>query len=577
MRIQSQHLVKLIMVLAIALMGGFFWLCGGVVQADDGQTDYLNQKLVDYQIPANVVQVIIDNSLDANGQRPNVSAQDLTVGDVQQFKTFSLAVRTKNSDGTYTSATSDTVANWIASLKTNDNNYVETADMLLYQDIAQDDGQNFTPAKLLTSGIMENYGHQAYDVASLPVYNALMAIAMSATNATTVDLTGIVSQVNDSGSNLRMKMLAMFRTSDLTNLQELDLGRNMFGAETMGGWAYDSFMGATLKSSSVVTWDLSYENLATLDANLLKNLGNQTRNINLSSNVLKTINYNNGQYLGVTGPDGSVDLGDNTKLDTDDGATFYVLATILSTGGKTILPDPIANEVVAKAITTWPNINNLGVAAVADQLTDDTLATVINAGNAADLLASINVNELTSAAIQGLSEDDFTKLVAIVKEQTDGAAKVKILISKRRAIKDLDVASITASGSWNFGSYILGSADRTLSDLDNNVTLSGSLPAGQQISVTMGAWQSESASFDPALKINTTSDGWLLSDTDLLVNQPVTAFRNQTSEKVAFDLVLNHPELTIPDDQITNLKQQEYTGTLTWAVEDIPAADVAGQ
>lgn len=279
----------------------------------------------------------------------------------------------------------------------------------------------------------------------------------------------------------------------------------------------------------------------------------------------------------MTGPDGSVDLGDNTKLDTDDGATFYVLATILSTGGKTILPDPIANEVVAKAITTWPNINNLGVAAVADQLTDDTLATVINAGNAADLLASINVNELTSAAIQGLSEDDFTKLVAIVKEQTDGAAKVKILISKRRAIKDLDVASITASGSWNFGSYILGSADRTLSDLDNNVTLSGSLPAGQQISVTMGAWQSESASFDPALKINTTSDGWLLSDTDLLVNQPVTAFRNQTSEKVAFDLVLNHPELTIPDDQITNLKQQEYTGTLTWAVEDIPAADVAGQ
>lgn len=172
---------------------------------------------------------------------------------------------------------------------------------------------------------------------------------------------------------------------------------------------------------------------------------------------------------------------------------------------------------------------------------------------------------------------DFTKLVAIVKEQTDGAAKVKILISKRRAIKDLDVASITASGSWNFGSYILGSADRTLSDLDNNVTLSGSLPAGQQISVTMGAWQSESASFDPALKINTTSDGWLLSDTDLLVNQPVTAFRNQTSEKLAFDLVLNHPELTIPDDQITNLKQQEYTGTLTWAVEDIPAADVAGQ
>ncbi|MFD1484069.1 hypothetical protein ACFQ5J_02360 [Lacticaseibacillus baoqingensis] len=532
--------------------------------ADAGKT-----LVGDLHLPAAVVQVLVANSTASSGAAITTAPDAVTVGDVATWQTVSLAQRTVNNDGSVTSTPSAAVASWLASLAQTPSpqhpDAVESADVLLWQDMAENANGTYSPAAILGGSIPTGYGRsQVYTSANMPVFNTLMAVLMSAQNAQVIDLTGIVGQVQPAAN--RVKMLAMLQTPELPNLQELDLGHNMLGDQTDSNWGYYRFRMTTLHSASVRSWDLSYEDFSYLDANMLANLGAQTRNINLASNVLKTINYNNGGYLGVTGADGSVDLSNNDNLSSVDSDTFYVLAHVIGIGGDTILPDAIANAVITKALTTWPNINNLGVNAVADQLMAATLAELANTQNAATLLATLQVDQLQAAAVQGLSDADFAKLCQVVP-----ADQVSRLQAKRQKTTP-NTAKLLANGNWLFGAYHIGETTTSISIPQQVVTISGTLPPGQRLSVTMSPWTAAAAQLAPVLGLPAGANGW--QETNLEVDSAAVVLTNPNPTAMDFDQTLAGVTLKIPDAQLSQLQPDTtYTGTFTWTFEDVPTSD----
>ncbi len=528
---------------------------------------YPDQTLVgDLHLPQQVVAVMVANSLDATGKTPSVAPAAVTVADVQQWQTVALAARTQNADGTYTSATAPTVASWVASLATTTDEYVATKDMLLAQDLS--DG-SYSAAGLLdgSSTISVAYNRtQPYTTANLPIFNVLMAVMMSATKAKTIDLTGIVSQVASPAN--RVKMLALFQTKTLPHLETLDLGYNLFGqGVTSNSWYYTMFRTRTLASSSVVTWNLPYEELESLDADLLSSLGSQTRNINLASNVLTTLNYNNRGYLGTGG---KIDLSNNDNLDSVNSDTFIVLATIISTGGNTILPDAVANAVVTKALENWPNISNLGVNAMAPQLTTATLAAIANMASIKQLVAALDPSKLLASSVQGLTDADYQKLY----DSLDATQKAA-LAAKRAGGGGGKTARLNADGAWTFANYRIGQPDAVVGTGSTPVIISGSLPPNQQLTVAMSAWTNGNSQIAPLLSLPAGTGGW--QAVNLEVGQPEVVLSNPNDNRnIGFEQLLRQPLLTVPNAQLNKLRAgQNYTGTLTWTIQNTPTTDYA--
>ncbi|WP_461214853.1 hypothetical protein [Lacticaseibacillus sp. GG6-2] len=550
-----QVVSMLLMTLATIFVVGFLSAKQPVAAAT-----YPNQTLVgDLQLPEAVVKVMVANSLDANGQTPNVAANAVTVADIQQWQTVSLAERTQNADGSYSSQTSDTVAKWVGSLKTTNTDTVETGDMLL----AQDMGDGSYPAAGLLDGsktVQVAYNRkQTYTIANLPVYNVLMAVLMSATNAKTIDLTGLVSQV--ATASTRVKMLALFQTKVMTNLKELDLGYNLFGPGLSGStWAYWTFRSQTLNSSSVTTWDLSYEQLTSLDSDLLSMIGNQTRDVNLASNVLETIAYNNGGYLDTGG---NIDLGNNSDIDPNDSTTLYVLTTIVSTGGNTTLPDAVANDVVAKSLGSYPRISSQGIDALAPQLTTNTLKAIASSTDAKTFLADVDPSKLLASSVQGLSDADYQKLYDHL--DTDDQS---VLASKRTGGSNTgggttdQTGRLAASGNWLFANYTIGQSDPVKGTGATPVHVSGSLPPNQQLTVSMSTWSNGNDAISPSLSLPAGDNGWQAVNLD--VGSPEVVLTNPNHSMLTFEQTLQSPLLTVPDEQLVGLQaDSSYTGALT--------------
>lgn len=127
-----KHLFIVLSTLLVLIAGSLF-----VGQQRVEAASYDDLTLVgNLGIPQDVVSVMIANSLDANGSTPNISVDALTIGEVDQWQTVSLADRSQNADGSFVSAVDSTVANWVGSLSTNNNDAVETSDMLLSQDLS---------------------------------------------------------------------------------------------------------------------------------------------------------------------------------------------------------------------------------------------------------------------------------------------------------------------------------------------------------------------------------------------------------------------------------------------------------
>lgn len=264
---------------------------------------------------------------------------------------------------------------------------------------------------------------------------------------------------------------------------------------------------------------------------------------------------------------GIIDLSDNNNLDSANNDTFIVLATIISTGGDTILPDAVANAVVSKAIDNWPNISNLGVNAVASQLTTDTLAAIANSQNAKSLLSVLDPDKLLASTVQGLDDASYQKLL----DNLTDAQKVKL--EQKRSHDSGNTAtkaSVTATGNWTFGNYTLGQT--TPLTAGEKVRLTGTLPAGQRLSVTMSDWTSGNSEFAPQLSLPAGDNGW--GAVDLQTGTAAVVLTNPNTTVMQYDQTVANPSLVIPASQVNHMQVgATYTGTLTWTIENVPNTD----
>lgn len=76
-------------------------------------TAYSDNLVADYNIPSEVIQVLLDNSLQSDGQTPAAAGKTIsnfTIADIEQLTTISLAQRTKQANGNYVSKPADAVA-----------------------------------------------------------------------------------------------------------------------------------------------------------------------------------------------------------------------------------------------------------------------------------------------------------------------------------------------------------------------------------------------------------------------------------------------------------------------------------
>ncbi|WP_390409228.1 hypothetical protein [Lacticaseibacillus jixiensis] len=564
-----QRILIIITSLLLVLSGGF-WFAQNTPTVAAGADDLT--LVGDIGLPKDVVQVMLDNSLDASGHTPTVSADAVTVKDISTWQTVSLANRVAKG-GDYQSSTNSTVAGWIGSLVTNDSNYVETKDMILYQDVALNNGGNYSANAILTTEIPMGYGRPAsYTATQVPIYNKLMAVLMSATSAKTIDITGLVSRVSDASA--RVKMLAMFRTCDMAHLTELDLGSNNFGAGIGGsGWSYNVFQLTTLSSNSVETWDLSFEGLTGLDSVLLQHIGSQTKNVNLASNSLNKMDWNNSGFLKSASNDGVLNLDANTEIDSQDSTTLTVLMKLLGNGGSTVLPEEVANSVITAAFVT--DNYELTVAAlnqVLPQLSPETLATLVQVAakneysKAANIFKdpALDVAALPASTLQDLDSKTFDSLLNVVDK-----TNVDKLADKHEGGGTVaDPASLSVNGNWTFD-YTLG-ADSTNIKSDDIVSLSGLIPAGQRLQVSMSTWVSGSYELRPTLSFMQGA-----KQLAIIAGDPaITVISNSSTTALTLSSSLESARLRIPTDELSQLApKQAYSSKVTWTIENVPDAN----
>lgn len=430
------------LMLTAMILGGLannFVLPNGLSQLTQVQvSDYVTaasvstRTLTSYQIPKAVVQTILDNSLMSDGKTPTADGKtvdNFTIGDVQNLKVLSLATRTKNSDGTYTSKANAAVADWLESMDYATNN--PGSQVLQTKDVVLGAG-NLSDGKIkaqtfLQNGVPTYSDNQYYN--PTPVLNILMAIINSATNATTLDLTGMLSKVPSQTNygTVHMGILALLQTPQLTNLKTLNLGDNQIGVDKVtAGFdsnAYYLFRSTTLTSSSVTDLDLSDNGFTTLDDNILSGIGSQISGLNFAGNNITSISYNNGNTFSNASKSegGSVNLSGSDNLDVS-GNTAYVIASALNSGGSSLtLDNKTANALATNQIAngnSWPGVNSAGFTAIAPQLSGDTVATIVDknatavTSNVLETIATKNADALDSKTLTNLANNNASAITS---------------------------------------------------------------------------------------------------------------------------------------------------------------------
>lgn len=442
-----------------------------VVRADTAST-----TLLQLGIPKAVIQTMLDNSLESDGRTPTAAGgtvNTFTVGDVQKLKTLSLATRTKNADGTYTSKANSNVADWLGSLDytatTGGASPVVTNDVVLGADYLST-GQT-AASTILDKGVPKWSGGDQYYTPT-PILNVLMAVINSATNATTLDLTGMLSKVptQSAYSTVHMATMALVQTNKLTNLKTLNLGGNRLGSDQQGaaaidGSAYYLFRSNTLTSNSVTDLDLSNNDFTTLDGNILSGIGSQISALNLGGNNITSIDYNNGSVFSNASKSdgGSVNLAGSENLNVS-GNTTYVIASALNSGGASLtLDDKTANDLATNQLASqsaWPGVSSAGFQSIAPQLSGSTVTTIVSqnatavTSNVLQTLATTNADALSANTLTSLADknanaitaDALSSIAANNATAIDDKVVSPVLANKPTAITS-DSLSAIASGS----------------------------------------------------------------------------------------------------------------------------------
>ncbi|MFL4499408.1 hypothetical protein [Weissella sp. MSCH1] len=489
-RKQQTRLRAVVAFLSLAMLGSAGAMGYEIVTNQPAQliqADATTKTVLSLGIPKAVIQTMLDNSLMSDGKTPTAAGKtvtNFTVGDIQKLKTLSLATRVKNADGTYTSKTNAAVADWLGGLDYGSTNGggspVVTADVVLGADYLST-GQT-TASSILDNGVPKWSGGDQY-YSPTPILNVLMAVINSATSATTLDLTGMLSKVpaQSNYNTVHMATLALVQTNKLTALKTLNLGGNQLGVDKQGsaavdGSAYYLFRSNTLTSGSVTDLDLSNNDFTTLDGNILSGIGSQISSLNLGGNNITSIDYNNGSVFSNASKSdgGSVNLAGSENLDVS-GNTAYVIASALNSGGASLtLDDKTANDLAANQIanqSAWPGVSSSGFQSIAPQLTGDTVSNIVDknatavTSNVLETLATtnadaINANTLTSLAdknANAITSDALSSIAANNADAIDDKVVSSVLAKKPEAITSDSLSAIAQNSSGALNSDVVSS------------------------------------------------------------------------------------------------------------------------
>ncbi|MCI1902078.1 MAG: hypothetical protein LKI93_05045 [Bifidobacteriaceae bacterium] len=603
-------------------------LCGGVSSASvppvsAAEATYPATTVVSYGIPGDVVQVICDNSRMADGKAPcddGITAATMTLADVAQMTVFSVANRTKSTDAddVASSTPNATVATWAKDVVdraaatwvknatnaqrvvTDDESRVKS-DAVLRYDLWTDASVS---QKILTDGVPKYSGGlgaaNSWNTPT-PVFNVLMALANSATNATTIDLTGLLSKVDLSATTypgVRLKLLSLLQGKSLAKLTTLKLGYNGIGIDSQAcansgsvddctDSAENWFRSGPLAAPSLDALYLDNNDIHAIDATMLSDAAQTVTKLYLSGNDLSTLNYNNGQFFQsiLNNPDSVLDLSGNLSINEEDKNTLFVLEKAIETNGAAITIEQSvlsATLIAAIADTTWcGTLSVKGLESVADRIDTSVLsAWLAYSADPTNKCAPLTptteildaIMEKSTASVEGLSEQDKKNLQTMIDSTTDAGVK-EALERMLEIANSASASSIEVSGTLDFGSVSIedlyaGAPVESASTL----TMKGTLEANQKLTVEESPWVSASGtSFTPelslqlsgvfgALTVNSTVDLTSHSPVDVV---PVSSSSAVNSGTRDFDLSVDKAALTgLP----ATLTAGQYTGSLTWSL-----------
>ncbi|MGF2942220.1 leucine-rich repeat domain-containing protein [Enterococcus xiangfangensis] len=496
---------------------------------------YDSNTLMAYDIPDEVIQVILDNSTYSDGTTPSSRGQtpaSFTIGDVEQLVTISLATRSKNNNGTYTSTPNAAIANWVASLTSSSGYDVsDNAYRLNAAGTVDSVTGSLTTKELTFDSHSAGSGYR-------PPFNFLMQILASATNATTVDLTGMTSKITN--TTLVEQLLCLFQTDRLPALKTLILTHNNLVSTTYYKMASTIF-GVT-DAQSVTTLDLSYNNMKYDSTSLGQSafsIMKKLTNLNLVGNDVNLISgWLTDALNQVTGNDGSIDISDG-HLDTNDYNTLNTIMVLLNAGkGDISLNDETINDVfVSVPLYGTPAQPTVDVITkYLPQLTDETIRNLID-------------NNRNVAA-----NPEFKKML---EEMLNGHTKPP------------ESNSLQVEGGLNFGQdnklSQIGTADIVAKD---SIKLSATITAGSSLMVSVNQWvgTEDGSTFNASLIVPAYDSYWntFVVDTDKKV-----LYQNTTAQTVKINKEIVGLTLNIPADQQTKIHAEiSYNTTINWSISN---------
>ncbi|MFC4652936.1 hypothetical protein ACFO26_08435 [Lactococcus nasutitermitis] len=497
---------------------------------------YYSNTLEAYEIPDDIIQVLLDNSSYSDGTTPTERGETpatFTISDLKQLTTVSLATRTQNADGTVTSEANETVADWIANLKVNqDYSISEAAYSANTTDLVE--GEN---GSLATKDIIQD------GTAAQGAFNFLMQILASADQATTVDLTGITSKVAD--ATLVEELLALFQTDRLTNLQTLLLADNNL--------KYTSYyeLGDTIFSEApeqnITILDLSNNGMQSSSSNTHFPITAHLTNLNLKNNALISLAQwlleatqniaDNGGTLDITGND----------IDVSDYNTMDLLLTLFNEGEDDFdLDDATINnllQAIPKASTKWQPTEAL-IRSYLEQMTVKTLQMLL------DNDPNVQNNQ---------------DLIALIQQ------RIAELNGNSSTTPELSNALSINENYLDFGNVAWSDLRKSIQNT-SILTMNATILDGYSLSVSIGDWTGKTANgttstFSSQLTFPTLENYW---QTITISQESQNLITNHTGAPI---ILINQEipsiSLTIPEEQIANIQAGvNYTASINWEISN---------
>ncbi|TGE74436.1 leucine-rich repeat domain-containing protein [Weissella confusa] len=429
------------------------------VFADDS---YLANTLSDYQIPKAVIQTILDNSLLSDGKTPTadgMTVANFTIADFQKLTTVSLATRTKNDDGSYSSKMSDAVANDIGSVKVYADSWQDSYDstaggVIISQNYEGACGNDKRAAMsdILQNGMYKN----AYYLAGGPVaknvnvwLNYLIAMIGTNTAMTTLDLTGAFSEMTYNTAMPQFARILGMMQIGASNVETLQLGSNPIMSQETNMNDHSSF---AFSSSTLKNLDISNNGFTTLNTEMLGNMSGNLTNLNLAGNQITSITTNATTIFDK----GSVDLSD-AKLANDPNTNRILVSAINSGNGGISLGDEAVNTLVSntmKDAAGGVSLNTNGLNQVASQLDSTTVDKLVTTSPA--LIDNKVLNTLVTSNATALTGDNFAKIAQTNPAAIDEDTLASLLTKNPDVLTPEVVQNLATSQSSALTPEVLG-------------------------------------------------------------------------------------------------------------------------